>query len=91
MQNKKQLIDAKSLMKNGWHLVQTGENNIFLQSMSLADVPIVDAVEVVRCFECCKEGTEECKMVHRDKLTGCLFAETKGTDFCSYGERRTDG
>lgn len=47
MENKKRLIDANALMKNGWHLVQTGESNRFLQSMSLADAPTVDAVEVV--------------------------------------------
>ena len=57
----------------------------------LADFLIAHGVTIpTRCFECQKEGTEECKMVHRDKLTGCLFAETKGTDFCSYGERRND-
>jgi hypothetical protein len=58
--------------------------------VDIDDFPTVDAVEVVRCCECWKEGTEECKMVHKDCLTGCLVAETKGTDFCSYGERRTD-
>ena len=44
----KRLIDAKPLMENGWHLVKTGESNRFLTSMSLADIPTVDAVEVVR-------------------------------------------
>ena len=47
MANEKWLIDANPLMKNGWHLVKTGKSNIFLASMSLADVPQVDAVEVV--------------------------------------------
>ena len=47
MANEKRLIDAKPLMQNGWHLVQTGESNRFLAQMSLADVPTVDAVEVV--------------------------------------------
>lgn len=41
------LVDIEPLMKNGWHLVQTGESNRFLRSMSLADVETVDAVEVV--------------------------------------------
>ncbi len=43
----RRLIDAKPLMQSGWHLVQTGESNRFIQSMSLADIPTVDAVEVV--------------------------------------------
>ena len=47
MANEKRLIDAKPLMQNGWHLVKTGESNRFICSMSLADVPTVDAVEVV--------------------------------------------
>ena len=47
MENEKRLIDANALMKNGWHLERTGESNRFLQSMSLADVPTIDAVEVV--------------------------------------------
>lgn len=46
MTTERWLIDAKPLMKNGWHLVQTGESNRFLRSMSLADVPPVDAAEV---------------------------------------------
>lgn len=44
MANEKLLIDAKPLMQSGWHLVKTGESNRFLASMSLADVPTVDAV-----------------------------------------------
>ena len=47
MTSKKRLIDANALMGNGWHLVKTGESNRFVASMSLADVPTVDAVEVV--------------------------------------------
>ena len=54
----------------------------------LEDCSTVEAVEVVRCFECTKEGREDCPMVFRDNLTGCLCANTKSTDFCSYGERQ---
>ena len=42
----RKLIDAKPLMENGWHLVRTGKSNEHLASLSLADVPTVDAVEV---------------------------------------------
>lgn len=41
------LIDAAPLMEDGWHLVKTGKSNVFLASMSLADVQTVYAVEVV--------------------------------------------
>lgn len=44
---KVRLINVLPLMQNGWHLVRTGESNRFLASMSLADVPVVDAVKVV--------------------------------------------
>jgi hypothetical protein len=44
--SEKRLINAKPLMENGWHLVKTGKRNEFLGSLSLADVPTVDAVEV---------------------------------------------
>lgn len=85
MANKKQLIDAKPLMQNGWHLVQTGESNKFLASMSLADVPIVDAVEVVRCKNCKHLGFKGlCDGVCNRKMIGFV----KPDDFCSYGERK---
>lgn len=66
MTNEKQLIDVKPLMKNGWHLVRTGESNRFLASMSLADVPTVDAVEVIHSmwtFNATGSGT--CQNCHR--------------------------
>lgn len=55
------LINVAPLMTNGWHLVQTGESNRFIRSMSLADVPVVEAREVVhakwekhKCTNCGK-------------------------------------
>ena len=45
------LINVKPLMTSGWHLVQTGESNTYIQSMSLADVPVVDAVSISRLGE----------------------------------------
>ena len=47
MANEKRLIDILPLMTNGWTLIQTGVSNCVLQTKSLADVPTVDAVEVV--------------------------------------------
>ena len=46
------LIDADALSKNGWVLERHGVSNTHLQSMSLADVPTIDAVPVVRCIDC---------------------------------------
>ena len=76
MANEQRLIDAKPLMEDGWHLVKTGKSNAFLASMSLADVPTVDAVEVVHGrWEYGKweqghwgKGNERCRcsVCHRD-------------------------
>lgn len=43
--------------------------------------PVVDAVPVVRCGECCKP-IEDCPFKDHVMLK---------TDFCSYGERRASG
>ena len=83
MANEKHLIDAKPLMQNGWHLVKTGESNRFICSMSLADVPTVDAVEVVRCKDCVYNENGTC--THSE-----CFDDTKYRPdyFCADGERR---
>lgn len=44
------LVNVKPLMTSGWHLVQTGESNRFIQSRSLADVPAVDIVDKIASF-----------------------------------------
>ena len=82
MANEKLLIDAKPLMENGWHLERTGKSNQYLASMSLADVPTVDAVEVVRCREC-KYWVNGC-------CDNASFMDIGANEngFCSNGERR---
>lgn len=45
------LINVAPLMTSGWHLVQTGKSNEFIKSMSLADVPVIDAIEVEKVIE----------------------------------------
>ena len=51
----------------------------------LDDVPSVDAVEVVRCGECKNRFKVICPFSYKYAIDG------SETDFCSYGERRTDG
>lgn len=61
-------------------------------SSDIASAPTIDAVEVVRCKDC-KQGDW-----YKD-ATGawrcyCMYHGTLGhaeTDFCSHGERETDG
>lgn len=54
------------------------ESNVFIASMSLADAPTVDAVEVVRCKDCVSHNL-------------CKFEQYLGLDgFCSYGGSKED-
>lgn len=52
-------------------------------------VPATDVVEVVRCEECIRRGTEDCAMYY-----GCECGEHNAwetdNDFCSWGERRNN-
>ena len=85
------LVDIEPLMKNGWHLVQTGESNRFLRSMSLADVPTVDAVEVVHgrwiLKETCGAHTEKFHCSVCDKIPKSLCTE----DYCPNCGAKMDG
>ena len=50
--------------------------------MQIGKTPTVDAVEVVHCYECKKNGNdEECPLLS-------MMQYTEDDDFCSYGERR---
>lgn len=94
MADERRLIDANALLKKARRTYPPtmanpygGDNVVSVEDIE--KTPTVDAVEVVRCFACEKEGTEECPMVHKDKFFENLFAETRGTDSCSRGKRRT--
>lgn len=60
--------------------------------MNIHECPTIDAVPVVRCRDCKhKVTTEDGEYNPRDIV--CDYWESDGleeTDFCSYGERRTD-
>lgn len=53
----------------------------------IATAPAADVVEVVRCENCIRRGTEDCAMYY-----GCECGEQHAwetdNDFCSWGERR---
>ena len=59
------------------------------------EIPTVDAVEVVRCKDCkhWKPITEHIPHMECDIFCGAYEHgyPTNADDFCSYGERRTDG
>lgn len=98
MANEKRLVDVNPLMKDGWHLVKTGKSNVFIASMSLADVQTVEAVEVVRCEKCnhavWDEEYEMWKCVESaeyDEESGAWFGFCEyhdGDFFCADGKRK---
>lgn len=93
----KRLIDANELIKEANADGAYG----YVDAKQIADAPTVDAVEVVRCWECKYWGDEDGKLKDSD---GVLFARCKvhnylidgrhtgwcptENDFCSYGERK---
>ena len=56
---------------------------------ALNRIPAADVVEVVRCENCIRRGTEDCAMYY-----GCECGEQHtwetDNDFCSWGERKMD-
>lgn len=81
MANEKRLVDVNPLMKDGWHLVKTGKSNVFIASMSLADVQTVEAVEIVRCRDC----------KHRYSDSWCEYVDDDDNFYCARGERKDGG
>lgn len=73
--------------------VYMGEDSIpvetVLGDLKYAIPPAVDAVPVVRCFECTKRHTVQCgfSMQHED---GNVHTWETDTDYCCLGKRRAD-
>lgn len=94
MATEKRLIDANALVDKLY-------DNEFATLCPLDEVcgvidsvETVDAVEVVRCKDClwsyrvdCREPRYACRNICRFGCSQWLDSN----DFCSYGERRTDG
>ena len=84
------LIDADA-MRDDW--LENGENEYVYDTNDVLDSidsqPTVDAVEVVRCWECkhCDPENHHC-----DHPMGTAAPlKRKPDDFCSYGERKDGG
>lgn len=66
----------------------------------IVNAPTMDAVEVVRCENCRKQGSDDCPMFNREWRTivrgdecvdDFIFHDlTKPSGFCNYGERNTN-
>ena len=87
------LIDADALLPKVVYYVN--KNSPLLRVDKLLEriekAPTIDAVPVVRCGEC-KNGTV-CVNMKGTEYVDCVlddYSVRKPTDFCSYGERRSD-
>ena len=107
MATEKWLIDAKAVIKGLQKEISECEcaistDNPFVKFQKrtipkllqnvidyIALFPTVDAVEVVRCKDCkhCSQNTPDGLHWCDEHEVGSLMDD----DFCSYGERRTDG
>ena len=90
MANEKRLIDANAVLDKIRNSTASAATKV-TAFVFVDTAPTVDAVEVCRCKDC-EHGCED----HEDAYL-CnnayygLMGFTRGDDFCSYGERRTDG
>ena len=86
--SKKRLIDANALIKEACAQGAYG----YVDAMQIADVPTVDAVEVVRCLECEHHYWEQepChgKTVHYCNLPHMSGVQVFKEFFCYYGDRK---
>lgn len=68
----------------------------YIKEIDLKNIPAADVVEVVRCKDCIRRGTEDCAMYWDTEdcamRYGCEYGEQHtwetDNDFCSWGERR---
>ena len=85
------LIDAEKLVEYGYSLERTyrkDSSTMVVERCKIKDIPVVDAVPVVRCKDCkhwCKEKDDSdyghCKRYDHYARADC---------YCSDGERRED-
>ena len=97
MANEKRLIEYGAVYNYAFDGVHGGglEDEDFSTIITAIDsVPTVDAVEVVRCKDC-KHGRPPICTGYFGQYVSCNLTSykmlMKSNDFCSYGERRTDG
>ena len=96
MTTEKRLIDANEV----WHKIHKRREaayreldhprcNAYLNAeFDVMDAPTVDAVEVVRCKDCKYRKKQVCANPSAGMWVG---VELRENDYCSYGERKTDG
>ena len=81
------LIDADALIKEANSDGAYG----YVDAKQISEVPIIDAVEIVRCRDC-KHYRPQKKSAHwENRANYCnriITIKVRPYDFCSYGERK---
>ena len=86
----KRLIDADKLLTNAV-TISNSEGQATWSAVSTIDIlaaPIVDVVEIVRCWECKHRGTDDCIFHIKGEPADEELLLKLDNDFCSYGERK---
>lgn len=96
MSTEKRLIDANELLeKHTCDVYGAYDDSCMVQAVFVPYIkgaPTVDAVEVVRCKDCRHyRHFKGCGNWCHRRLRSDIEFKVKPNDFCSYGERRTDG
>lgn len=94
---------AQKVATEAWKMrIKSSVETILNQFIDwIEDMPTINAVEVVRCKECRKQGSDDCPMFNREWRTIMRSGEcvddfifhdlTKPSGFCNYGERNANG
>ena len=81
----KRLIDANALKVKAFADPDSGEGFVYVQDIDEAQT--VDAVEVVRCKDCTKNGLFTCPICYIENKT-LQFINLSPDFFCGEGERK---
>lgn len=93
---------AQKVATEAWKMrIKSSVETILNQFIDwIEGMPTIDAVEVVRCENCRKRGSDDCPMFNREWGTivrgdecvdDFIFHDlTKPSGFCNYGERNTN-
>lgn len=91
---------AQKVATEAWKMrIKSSVETILNQFIDwIEGMPTIDAVEVVRCKDCRKRGSDDCPMFNREWRTimrgnecvdDFIFHDlTQPNGFCNYGERR---
>ena len=93
---------AQKVATEAWKMrIKSSVETILNQFIDwIEGMPTIDAVEVIRCENCRKQGSDDCPMFNREWRTIMSGGEcvddfifhdlTKPSGFCNYGERNTN-